>query len=493
MHRPAFAKAGLFILVFCLASTLVSKAQTFTTLRSFLGTNGAQPEEVLIQGLNGNYYGVASSGGIGYSSGNGDYGAGIIFEVSPGGKATTLYSFCSQTNSTGLCLDGSVPTGLVLAGNGNFYGTTYAGGANNYGTVFELTTGGKLTTIYNFCSAFNCPDGEEPYGLIQGANGNFFGVTYRGGGVFEITSTGKLTVVHTFVGTDGSGTFSPPLQANNGNLYGIAPGGGSGNGGTLYEITPTGQFTVLYNFCSLSNCLDGDLPQASLIQATDGNLYGTTSEGGTNNAGTIFKVTLTGQLNKLYDFCSVRNAKFQCVDGYSPFAPLVQGGDGNFYGTTSLGGQKGLGNLFEFTPQGALTSLYSFCVRGSCPDGIEPGFLMQATNGTFYGNTPTGGNISACSDSSGPGCGTIFSLNVGLGPFAEATPNFGRAGYTTHILGNNLTGTTSVTFNGVPATFTVVSNTYIKATVPSGATSGTIAVTTPTGTLSSNVAFNVLP
>lgn len=376
----------------------------------------------------------------------------------------------------------------------NFYGTTYAGGTGNYGTVFELTSGGKLTTLYNFCgSPDNCLAAYNPYGLIQGANGNFFGVTFRGGGVFEITPAGKLTVLHTFSLTDGSGLFSPPLQANNGNLYGVAPGGGSGNGGTLYEINQAGRFSVLYNFCSLPNCLDGNLPQASLIQATDGNLYGTTSEGGAINSGTIFKLTMGGRFTKLYDFCSVRGSKFQCLDGYMPFAPLVQGSDGNFYGTTAIGGTKNFGNIFEFTPQGTLTSLYSFCPRGACPDGAEPLFLTQATNGAFYGNTQAGGNTNTCTSSSGPGCGTIFSLALGLGPFIEPTPNLGRAGYTTHILGNDLTGTTSVTFNGVSATFTVVSNTYIKATVPSGATSGIVQVATPSGTLSSNTAFNVLP
>jgi len=503
MCKSALFKCALIVLAPCFVTS--SQAQTFTSLRSFQGTNGANPWAALIQGANGNYYGITSSGGIGYNPSSSDYGAGIVFEMSPNGKITVIYSFCSQMNSLGICLDGASPTSLVLGGNGNFYGTTYSGGVNDYGTVFELTTAGKLTTIYNFCAAANCMDGEEPYGLIQGTNGNYFGVTYRGGAhgggvVFEVSSAGKLTLVHTFAGSDGANPFAPLLQASNGNFYGIAFSGGTGKGsacsgcGTLFEITPTGQFTTLYDFCTLSNCLDGSLPQGSLIQATDGNLYGTTAEGGTNDSGTIFKMNPAGQFNTLYNFCSVRNSKFQCVDGYMPLAALVQGNDGNFYGTTALGGERGYGNIFQFTPQGTLTSLYNYCLKGSCPDGMEPGFLMQATNGMFYGNTQIGGDINACpSDPSGPGCGTIASLNVGLGPFIEATPNFGKVGNTTHILGNNLTGTTSVTFNGVPASFTVVNNTYIKATVPSGATAGTIQVVTPYRTLSSSAAFNVLP
>jgi uncharacterized repeat protein (TIGR03803 family) len=183
-------------------------------------------------------------------------------------------------------------------------------------------------------------------------------------------------------------------------------------------------------------------------------------------------------------------------------AGLVQGSDGNFYGTTQMGGfiatlcggiiNVGCGVAFQLTPAGEITILHDFCSQSGCSDGFSPeGEPFEATNGIFYGTTTSGGNTTG--NCYPYGCGTLYSVSVGLGPFVEANPNFGKAGRIVGILGNNLTETTSVTFNGTPATFEVVSATYLKATVPIGATTGTIQVTTPSGTLSSNVAFRILP
>ncbi len=175
----------------------------------------------------------------------------------------------------------------------------------------------------------------------------------------------------------------------------------------------------------------------------------------------------------------------------------MQGTDGNFYGTTNELGTGTIcptegalcGTIFKITSTGGFASLYNFCSLPGCSDGGVPlSQLMQGTDGAFYGTTSEGGSTS-CSF----GCGTVFKLSVGLASFVQSTPAFGKVGYTIFILGNNLTGTSSVTFNGVAAEFTVVSGSYIKATVPSGATTGTISVVTPTGTLNSNVAFQVLP
>jgi len=189
-------------------------------------------------------------------------------------------------------------------------------------------------------------------------------------------------------------------------------------------------------------------------------------------------------LETLYTFCTQAN----CPDGAGPFATLVQGSDGNFYGTTIGGGIGGNGGtIFRITPDGTLTTLYTFCKQGyPCPDGDGPDTpLVQGTDGIFYGGTSQGGRLCQC--------GVIFSENMGLSPFVEAQPAFGAAGRVIQILGNNLTGTTSVAFNGTSATFKLISSTYIKAEVPSGATSGTIVVTTPSGTLNSNVPFQVVP
>ncbi|MGA2021390.1 MAG: choice-of-anchor tandem repeat GloVer-containing protein, partial [Candidatus Sulfotelmatobacter sp.] len=194
-------------------------------------------------------------------------------------------------------------------------------------------------------------------------------------------------------------------------------------------------------------------------------------------------------LTTLYNFCSETN----CEDGVNPVEALVQATDGSFYGGTLQGGAdstgcggEGCGTVFRITSARAFSVLHNF----DFTDGEGTGGLLQATNGTFYGAGFKGGTSVACGTS---GCGTIFSLSVQLKPFIATQPASGKVGATVIILGNNLTGATSVTFNGTAATFTVVSSTEIKTAVPAGATSGTVEVTTPNGTLTSNVPFRVTP
>jgi uncharacterized repeat protein (TIGR03803 family) len=159
----------------------------------------------------------------------------------------------------------------------------------------------------------------------------------------------------------------------------------------------------------------------------------------------------------------------------------------NLYGTTSNGGSELSGMIFKITTSGTLTTLYSFCSQSGCADGDSPdAALVQETSGKFYGTTYAGGNF-ACAG----GCGTVYGLSVGLGPFVEAQPTSGKVGAAVKILGTNLTGATSVTFNGSEATFTVISKSEITTTVPTGATTGQIKVVTPGGTLTSNLSFRV--
>jgi len=221
---------------------------------------------------------------------------------------------------------------------------------------------------------------------------------------------------------------------------------------------------------------------AGLVQATNGYFYGTTEYGGsgancasTGGCGTVFKIAPSGTLTTLYSFC----AQGGCPDGESPGADLIQATDGNLYGTTNLGGADGVGTIFRITPGGTLTTLYSF--TGADENPVAG--LVQATNGEFYGTASVGG---------ASGDGAIFSLSVGLGPFVTTLPTSGDVGSPITILGSDLTGATSVGFNGTPAVFDVVSATEITTTVPSGATTGTVQVVTPSGTLSSNVPFRVL-
>jgi uncharacterized repeat protein (TIGR03803 family) len=196
--------------------------------------------------------------------------------------------------------------------------------------------------------------------------------------------------------------------------------------------------------------------------------------------------TSGGALTWTYDFCETTGL---CVGGFQPASSLIQGTDGNLYGTTLYGGGgggvNGNGVLFQITTGGSYTQLYALCMQPECADGAIPsGSLMQATTGLFYGMTQGGG---------ANGVGTIFSLSMGLGPFVEPQTTSGAVGATVNILGSGLTNASSVTFNGVSAAFTVVSGSEITATVPTGATTGPIQVVKPHGTLVSNVPFQVTP
>jgi uncharacterized repeat protein (TIGR03803 family) len=271
-----------------------------------------------------------------------------------------------------------------------------------------------LTTLYSFCldGGINCTDGELPEaGLVQSTNGNLYGTTTYGGAngdgtVFKISPSGTLTTIYSFCSqsncTDGEVPEAGLVQATDGNLYGTTSEGGahaaSGDayGGTVFKITPNGTLTTLYSFCAQSNCTDGDFPEAGLVQATDGDFYGTTAYGGASlcydSCGTVFKITPSGTLTTLHSFDG--------TDGSESVAGLVQATDGRFYGTTEFGGANGEGTVFKITPGGTLTTLHSFDgVNGASPFAG----LIQATNGKFYGTAVTGN-----------GYGTIFSLSVGL-------------------------------------------------------------------------------
>ena len=462
-----------FFCVVCLVETIDSPAQTFTTLVNLDGTNGSGPTGVLVQGTDGNFYGTTSGGGaIGY---------GTVFKIAPWGKLTTLHSFDYT--------DGANPNPLVQGTDGNFYGTTSIGGASSNcpggcGTVFKITPGGTPTTLHSFDGT----DGDEPFAaLVQATDGNFYGTTYAGGvnddgTVFEITAEGKLTTLYSFCRqtgcTDGEYPIAGLVQATDGNFYGTTNAGGANGSGTVFKITPRGTLTTLYGFCSQTKCADGSNPYAGLVQATNGSFYGTTSGGGANDGGTVFEIAAGGKLSTLYSFCS----QTDCTDGFYPSDALVQATSRNFYGTTRYGGAADAGTLFKITAGGKLTTLHSF----DGPDGDSPyDGLVQATNGNFYGTTTSGGAFGCC--------GTVFSLSVGLGPFVETEPTSGKVGAAVIILGNNLTGATSVAFNGTAAAFKVVSSSEIKTIVPKGATTGKARVTTPSRTSTSNVNFRVTP
>ena len=327
--------------------------------------DGELPYAGLVQGTDGNFYGTTQAGGLDASC-DGYTGCGTIFKIAPSGSLTTLYTFCQ----TSPCTDGTDPYAALVQGtDGNFYGTTEASGANSAGTVFQITPSGTLTTLYPFCPQTNCPDGANPYAaLVQGTDGSFYGTTEGGGAngdgvVFKITPTGTMTTLHSFAGTDGAHPQAGLVQGTDGNLYGTTNAGGAQQGGcaaevrcgTIFKITPSGEFTSLYSFCSQTGCPDGQVPNAALVQGSDGNFYGTTEQGGQNGAcpkvgacGTIFRITPSGTLTTIYSFCSQGGTS--CTDGANPYGALIQNPtDGNFYGTTYAGGANNDGTVFTLS------------------------------------------------------------------------------------------------------------------------------------------------
>jgi uncharacterized repeat protein (TIGR03803 family) len=423
---------------------IASSAQTFTQLAVF--ADGSTIVSSLVQGRDGNFYGTSNNGGRG--------GYGTVFKVTPTGTLTTLYHFCSQAN----CTDGYYPfSSLVLGTDGNFYGTTQNGGANNMGLVFKITPSGSYTVIHSFTGS----DGSEPNaGLTLGSDKNFYGTTFAGeaatahGSVFRITPAGTVTTLHSFNGTDGAGPHAPLIQGSDGSLYGTTYGDGLYdpwqcelyNGcGTVFKITTSGTFTSLHSF----DFSHGDaIPYAPVVQASNGSIYGTTFLG----EGTVFRIMPSGAYKVVYEF------NFGATG--SPYDGLVQATDGNLYGGTTGGGPTGSGYIFTVSPTGVFKIVY---------DSGYTTAMVQGTGGKLYG---TRGH-------------NIFSLDMGLGPFVTFVLPSGKIGQTAQILGQGLNGTTSVTFNGVAATkFSVVSDTYMTAVVPAGATTGAVNLT-------SNVSFGI--
>jgi uncharacterized repeat protein (TIGR03803 family) len=494
--------ASLALAIGMIATCRSAEAQTFTSLYSFEGFNGnanthdgAVPLG-LLQGTNGLLYGAALSGGAA--------DAGDVYQINTSGEEyEILHSFDTQAGDP----DGVNPTALMLGNNGFLYGGTGGScgpaGDTECGIIFEMSSAGVETTVHDYCQDFdeqdgNCLDGTGPTAaMMQASNGDFYGTTYfggtyKGGTLFKVTAGGKFTVLHSFCATttsngfctDGSGGFSPLVEAPDGNLYGVSVTGGAPNNfGTIFRITlSSGAFSTVYTFCTQSGCPDGSYPNNGgvhavypLVVGTDGNLYGTTEQGGANDAGSLFKFTTSGTLTTVYSFCST------CTTGYSP-QQIILGSDGNFYGTTTYGATD-YGEIFQYTSAGVLTTLHTF--EGT--DGYGSGsYLMQDTNGNFYGTTYYGGVSSTNCN-----CGTVFELATGLSPFVTALPSSSATGKSVKILGTSLKGATSVTFNGTTATFKVNSASEITATVPTGATTGPIVVVTPSATLTSSVAFTI--
>ena len=447
-------RSGCLAFLLCAATAVASHAQTFTSLVSFDGSDGNFPESI-VQGTNGELWGTTANGGTS--------NCGTVFKMTTAGVLTRVVSFsCSEANDI---------QGIILGTDGNFYGLSFWG-AGNEGTVFKLKPGGALAVLANFDGS----DGSEPVGsLTESTDGNFYGATYAGGSsdwgaVFKVTPTGTLTALYNFDFTHGSQPYAGPVAGTDGNLYGTTYSGNFAGCGGIYKITLNGAITVLHSF----NCTsDGAASVSSLVQGRDGNFYGTASSGGTDNYGTVFKITPSGTFTVLH--------KFSGTDGQDPVGALLQASDGNFYGTTANGGPNGYGTVFKMSAAGVVTTLHGF-------DGTDGGgayALVQHTGGTLYGLTGNGGTS---------GYGTLFSLNISLKPFCLPLATSGEVGSKIGILGQEFSSSSVLSFGGTKATTIVRSGTtYITATVPAGALTGSVTVTTGTTTLTSPKIFKVLP
>ncbi len=426
----------------------------------YINHDGANPQTALIQAKNGSLYGTTHSGGAN--------GSGTIFNLTTGGALTSLYSFGALSGTLGTDLDGAYPNALLQAKDGNFYGTCPLGGANGSGTVFKITATGAFTALHTFSALNNGYYGANAEGgipfaaLIQARDGNLYGTTSAGGangtgGVFKITTSGKLTLLHAFsalsnnTNADGATPHAGLIQAKDGNLYGTTSEGGAHGTGVVFKITTTGTFTLLYNFGSNPN--DGAYPQAALIQASDGNLYGTTSEGGTNGSGVVFKITTAGTLTSLYRFGS------NPYDGYAPDAGLIQAKDGNLYGTCRFGGIYGNGTVFNVTLNAVFTSLYNFRRTRNNLDGEQPDRLIQAGDGNLYG---------ACTYGGVNGSGTIFQFSIASPYLTALSPTSAQANtaFTLTIQGSNFILGSIAYWNGYPLSTTYISGNQITADVP---------------------------
>jgi uncharacterized repeat protein (TIGR03803 family) len=380
-------RAGWLWLVFALAATGIAPVQaqaaTETVLHNFASPpRGANARAGVIRDAAGNLFGTTYAGGAA--------NAGVVFKVNTSGQQAVLYSFTGGT-------DGKNPWGgVVRDSSGNFYGTTYYGGAGGAGVVYKVDTTGHETVLYSFSGGL---DGGYPEGgVIIDSAGNLYGTTEYGGApyrgvVFKVDTAGNETVLYTFSGeTDGNQPLSGLFRDSSGNLYGTTYSGGASGAGVVFKVDTLGNETVLYSFTGGD---DGGSPWAGVILDASGNIYGTTAFGGTDNAGVVYKLDTTGHETVLHSFTFG-------ADGGEPLSGVVRDSAGDLFGTTFSGGLGGAGVVYKLNTSGHETKLYSF--TGGA-DGKFPSWagVIRDSSGNFYGTTANGGTANA---------GVVFKLDT---------------------------------------------------------------------------------
>lgn len=372
------------------AANLVSLVNLATAEVTELPTQGRGD---LLLASDGNFYIASFGGGRGY---------GALARLTPEGELTTLHSFLAGD-------EGYQPYAtLMQASDGNLYGTTYLGGDRNGGTVFRATLSGELTTLHSFDRGKR--DARQPYtGLVQAGDGDLYGTTFMGGSenrgvVFRISLSGTYSVVHEFTGDDGGSPEGALVAGPDGALYGTTLEGGENNRGTIYRLGTDGQLTTLFSFPplgpfnaeGLATNDTGTNPRAGLTLGADGNFYGTAYQGGEGGKGTVYRMTPAGELTVLHHFAGGAH------DGALPTGGVTLDAAGNLYGTTQQGGMLNRGTAWQVSPDGEFTLLHAFV--GSSLDGHMPYAGLTLAGGTLHGIT--------YSDSAA-GRGAIFSFDRG--------------------------------------------------------------------------------
>jgi uncharacterized repeat protein (TIGR03803 family) len=422
--------------------------------------------------------------GLGGDGPSGPFGEGGIYKITAVGTETYLYAFCAPPAN---CALSGTESGLTLRPDGHFLGTT------TQGTIFDVSATGNLTTLYNVSGM-----GGSEAAPIEGPDGSFYGVASFGGRpsscgtIYRITQA-RFTLLYQFDKLHGCNPAAPMVLGADGNLYGTTVNGGTAGGGVVFQLKlrpgKAAVVTVLANFDE-----ENGHPWSPLVQGNDGDFYGTTSGaaswGSTNGpgTGTVFKVTTSGTLTVLHTLNGT-------TDGTNPFTGLVQASDGNFYGTAGWYGiaqpvaifwcVAGCGTLFQITPEGSYSVLHTFDGTGGALPSTTP---VQHTNGLLYGATFRGGGCDQTLY-----CGTFYSWDGNLPPFVKTVQSMGPVGSSVEILGQGFNSSTTVAFNGRPAEVNLQSATSLCTKVPAGATTGFVTVTTSSGTLSSNKKFIVTP
>jgi uncharacterized repeat protein (TIGR03803 family) len=420
----------------------------------------------LIEGIDGNFYGVAVGGGVGMNA------QGTIYKITPSGLVSVIYSFAERPD--GSLPFGASPESVIQGTDGFLYGTTLVDAAFGFGTVFKLTASGVIADLHDFCSAQFCADGAYPSFLVQALDGNFYGSTGPSGApadiLYRLSPSGTFQVLHTFdvMGhPDGGGTFGF-TQAADGKFYGTTVAGSENTPfNSVFRFAPaTGAYKVLHPF---------DWPniaQSGLVMASNGELFGLQTNSN------LYQVSTQGAYHEIGALSSVSYA-----DGH-----ILQASDGNLWGDFQGGDCGDQGMVFAATTGGSVLQDLLFNCN---TDGQQPGRMFQAADGKFYGVTSGSGVATTDSITNG----TIWSIDAGLPPPSPNLVNFspakGAVGTKVLLQGAHFVGTTAVTFDGVSATFSLLTGNYISVTVPLGAKTGKISVTNAGGTATSMKSFAV--